>query len=210
MVFVGCRTGIDMLWDWGWTWKGLLMSSTENGIRMSGDYRGGSIIVMDSILLGMTTGISVSTPVGNTPSEKFTITLDNVEVFQVGTTVNHQTAGVQLEGGTRVIRSWVVGKVYDEKNPLGTYQSGPLSALHPTEGSLMTGGAYYTREKPQYENLVPDDFINAGTGGAQGDGVTDDTFALSIYIAVAALIRRPLYIPFGSYLVKSTLHVRLS
>lgn len=209
MVFVGCRTGIDMLWDWGWTWKGLLMSTTENGIRMSGDFRGGSIIVMDSFLLGMSKGISVSTPVGNTPSEKFTITLDNVEVFGVGKAVDHETDGAQLEGGSRVIRSWVVGKVYDEKNPSGTYQSGPLSALHPTEGSLMKGGAYYRRQKPQYENLVASDFINAGTL-AKGDGVTDDTFALSINLALAAVTRRPLYIPFGSYLVKSTLQVRLS
>ncbi|KAI8303634.1 exo-1,3-beta-D-glucanase [Colletotrichum sp. SAR11_59] len=206
MVFVGCRTGIDMLWDWGWTWKGLLMSTAENGIRMSGDFRGGSIIVMDSFLLGMSKGISVSTPVGNTPSEKFTITLDNVEVFGVGKAVDHETDGAQLEGGSRVIRSWVVGKVYDEKNPSGTYQSGPLSALHPTEGSLMKGGAYYRRQKPQYENLVASDFINAGTL-AKGDGVTDDTFALSINLALAAVTRRPLYIPFGSYLVKSTLQI---
>ncbi|KAI8248970.1 Glucan 1,3-beta-glucosidase [Colletotrichum sp. SAR 10_77] len=163
MVLVGCRTGIDMLWDWGWTWKGLLMSTTENGIRMSGDFRGVSIIVMDSFLLGMSKGISVSTPVGNTPSEKFTITLDNVEVFGVGKAVDHETDGAQLEGGSRVIRFWVVGKVYDEKNPSGTYQSGPLSALHPTEGSLMKGGAYYRRQKPQYENLVASDFINAST-----------------------------------------------
>ncbi|KAK2041676.1 hypothetical protein LZ31DRAFT_543871 [Colletotrichum somersetense] len=35
LVFSGCRTAIDMLWDWGWTWKSLIISTTEYGIKMT-------------------------------------------------------------------------------------------------------------------------------------------------------------------------------
>jgi hypothetical protein len=161
MVFSGTRIGIDMLWDWGWTWKSLIISATETGIKMSGDYRGGSILLLDSILSGMSKGIHVSTPVGPTQSEKFSITLDNVQLLSVGTAVHHESGSVTLAGGSRTIQSWVIGKVYDEKNPRGRYQTGPLPSLHPTTGSLFKGGAYFEREKPQYETYSADTFLNA-------------------------------------------------
>ncbi|KAH7303636.1 exo-1,3-beta-D-glucanase [Stachybotrys elegans] len=207
LVFTGCRTAIDMLWDWGWTWKNLLISSTEYGIKMSNEYRGGSLVLLDSILIGMSKGIYVKSPVGSTPSEKFSVTLDTVDFINVGTAVHHETAGVTLEGGTRFVDSWVLGKAYDEKNPRGTQHSGPLSAKHPTSGPLSLGGYYYVRNKPQMQNFAASDFANARSFDASGDGVSDDTFQLQLAITLSRAMGRPLYIPFGSYLITQTITI---
>jgi hypothetical protein len=224
LIFTGCRTAIDMLWDWGWTWKNLIIGSTEYGIKMHNEYKGGSILLLDSAIIGTPTGISIDSPVGGTPSEKFTVTLDNVQLLDVGTALTHKTAGVTLEGGSRTIRSWVMGKVYDEKDPRGRHQAGVPSAMHPTTGSLMSSSGYFSKGKPQYANYDALDFINArdylATGlstlflphhlranARAGDGVTDDYFQLQIAVFIAARLNRPLYVPFGSYIVSQTLKI---
>ncbi len=239
MFFSGCRTAIDLLWDWGWTWKGVVMSTTEYGIRMRGSYRGGSLLLLDSYMSGMPTGIYISTPNGSTPSEKFSITIDNLQITNVGTTVKHETAGATLAGGSTTIETWMLGKVYDQTTPTGRYQSGPLPSLHPKTPELLLGKGYFAREKPQYQDLdantifsaagliagmsLPSTFafnsarrsksstssyvlINPSTR-APGDGVTDDSFVLSLLAAITARINRPLYIPFGSYIVTETVKV---
>jgi hypothetical protein len=40
-----------------------------------------------------------------------------------------------------------------------------------------------------------------------GDGVTDDTFGLQLMIALAYTVKKPLYIPMGSYMVTDTIVV---
>jgi hypothetical protein len=42
----------------------------------------------------------------------------------------------------------------------------------------LDGGKYYSKSKPQYENLAAGDFISARGAGATGDGRTDDTAAV--------------------------------
>lgn len=152
---------IDMLWDWGWTWKSLLMSTSEYGIKMGGGEVGGSLVVLDSVLYNMPTGIYITTPNGGTSSAKTTITIDNLRVQNVGTTVQHTSAGAALEGGTTTIESWILGKIYDKNTSEGRYQAGTRSAAHPTVKELMGEKGYYEREKPQYEDLDANHFMNA-------------------------------------------------
>ncbi|ETS81736.1 hypothetical protein PFICI_06738 [Pestalotiopsis fici W106-1] len=212
MAFVGCRTAIDLLWDWGWTWKSLLISATEYAVKMSGDYRGGSIMFVDSTIINTPTGIYVTTPKGGTASEQFSITLDNIEYSSVGTMVNHETAGVSLAGGSGSIESWILGKVYDQNTPNGKYQSGgSLSALHPQTEELRGSTGFFEREKPQYADLDANTFMSAAITNSGrlnlGDGVTDDTFALAILFLLATRLGRPVYIPFGSYIVTQTVKI---
>jgi hypothetical protein len=207
MFFASCRTGIDLLWDWGWTWKGVAMSGiTEYGIKMKGQYRGGSLMLMDSYIGGALTGIYVATPQGKTLSEHFSITIDNLQLSNVATAVQHDYAGVTLLGGSKTIESWMVGQVYDQTTPTGRYQSGPLPSLHPKTPELTSGGVYFARLKPQYQDLDANTFFNAG-GLTAGDGVTDDSFVLSLLATLTARVNRPLYIPFGSYIVTETVKV---
>lgn len=206
MIFASCRTGIDLLWDWGWTWQGIAMSTTEYGIRMRGSYRGGSLLLLDSYMGGMPTGIYIATPKGSTPSEQFSITIDNLRIANVGTTVKHETASVTLAGGSTTIQSWMLGKVYDQTTPTGRYQSGPLPSLHPKTPELSAGNGYFVRVKPQYQDLDANTFFTAA-GLTAGDGVSDDSFVLSLLAALTTRVNRPLYIPFGSYIVTETVKV---
>jgi hypothetical protein len=40
-----------------------------------------------------------------------------------------------------------------------------------------------------------------------GDGITDDTYALNLIIQIANILKRPLYMPAGSYIVTDTINV---
>ncbi len=40
--------------------------------------------------------------------------------------------------------------------------------------SLTGANGYYSRSKPQYENLAASDIVSARSSGAKGDGTTDD------------------------------------
>lgn len=150
-----------MLWDWGWTWKSLIMSTTEYGIKMSGGEVGGSIVVLDSYFYNMPTGIYVNTPNGGSDSTKTSITIDNLQLLNVGTAVRHATTGVTLAGGSTTIASWILGRVYNQKSPNGKYEAGTTSAVHPAVEELMGANGYYERDKPQYEHLDANHFLSA-------------------------------------------------
>lgn len=202
--FSGCRTGINLLWDWGWTWKSLNFRNVDTAIRVNGTDTGGSLILLDSSISDSTTGIQVTTP--SKGSEQFKVTIDNLELINVKTAVTHKSAGITLAGGSRVIDSWTYGTVYDEAHPKGILSADRLSAVHPDDGLLMGVNGYYERSKPQYEHLDANTFFNAHLA-AKGDGVSDDTFGLALMISIATSLARPLYIPFGSYIVTSTVRI---
>lgn len=162
-VFFQCRTAIDMLWDWGWTWKSLYISGSEIGIKMSGDYIGGSILLLDSFMFSTQIGISISTPHGSTTQEQFSVALDNLYLELVDTLIDNKPSNINVPGGSRIIESWTLGKVYDASAPLGKFSGGePLSSIHPKTASLTDGaGAYLERSKPQYADIPAATFINA-------------------------------------------------
>jgi hypothetical protein len=153
-----------MLWDWGWTWKSLTIARADYGIKMTGDYMGGSIHVLDSIFQDTKVGIYVTTAKGGTADEQFSVNIDNVVISNVGTTVSDTTSGVTLAGGSQTIDSWTLGKVYDSTNPTGKFQSGgALSSTRPKTASLGGGphNGYFERSKPQYSDLTANSFLSA-------------------------------------------------
>ncbi|KAG4434978.1 hypothetical protein IFR05_009532 [Cadophora sp. M221] len=210
-VFFQCKIAIDMLWDWGWTWKSLYISGADIGIKMSGDYIGGSVLLLDSSMFSTNVGISISTPHGSTTTqEQFSVTLDNLYLEKVTTLIVDKLSSLNVPGGSKTITSWVLGKVYDENSPFGKWSGGgPLSSLHPKTESLTDGtGAYLERSKPQYADIPAATFINAKIT-LKGDGVSDDTFGLNLLLSVAAGANRPLFIPMGSYIVTDTIKIPL-
>jgi glucan 1,3-beta-glucosidase len=73
--------------------------------------------------------------------------------------------------------------------------------------SLTSGGKYYERSKPQYENVPASSFISARKFGAKGDGTADDTFALNQLFAHVANKDLIAFVDAGTYIVTGTVHI---
>lgn len=110
-----------------------------------------------------------------------------------------------LNGGTFTIQAWGQGNKYSPNGP-EKFQ-GSFNPVGRPQG-LLDGGKYYSKSKPQYENLGVGDFISARGAGATGDGYTDDTNAVQDAInravsqnkvcKIVLIIRE--YLPFPSVL----------
>ena len=83
--FYNVKTAIDLLWDWGWTWKSLNIVGSEVGIKVAGTDAGGSVIVLDSYMSGTGIGILVNAPTGNSNLVHFSISITNLIVENVPT-----------------------------------------------------------------------------------------------------------------------------
>lgn len=207
LSFENVGTAVDLLWDWGWTWMHLTIYKCKLGFNVAGDYRGGSMMLTESVIQDTDEGIHVSTPKGSAETEQFSLNLHVVYLIRVNKGINHEPSGTVYnpQDGIGVIYSWILGKVYDSSHLNGTFVKGSSDyAIHDTSNLKEEHGRLYTRAKPQYEDKGPDFFLNAHFS-AKGDGVTDDTFALQLAIAVASRTGRGLYIPFGSYMIRETL-----
>lgn len=166
LAFVNVGTAVDLLWDWGWTWKNMYIFNTDVGFNMEGDYRGGSMMILDSHFETVNSGISIKTQRGATDAEQFSMTLENIIMNGVKTMVTHDSSNTVLEGGSSTIESWILGRVYDDDHKEGSFVKGKVSSLAKREPSLVkTDGiatdGYYIRSKPQYEHKSADFFLSA-------------------------------------------------
>ncbi|OAR05731.1 hypothetical protein LLEC1_03459 [Akanthomyces lecanii] len=212
MVFLNVGTAVDLLWDWGWTWKNMYVFNTDIGFSMKGDFMGGSMMLLDSHFEVVNLGVHIKTQKGGTKEQQFSMMLENVMMSEVKTMAIHDASNTKLPGGSSVIQSWILGRVYNEDHAEGSFVTGKSSDLAKREPELvMSNGVatdgYYIRSKPQYEHKSTDEFVTvAGAAkGRIGDGVTDDTFALALAAATARASNKILYIPMGSYIVTSTI-----
>ncbi|EGX93627.1 LysM domain protein [Cordyceps militaris CM01] len=207
LAFFNVGTAVDLLWDWGWTWKNIYIFNSDVGFNMNGDFMGGSMMLLDSHFEFVNLGISIGTQTGSTDQQEFSMTLENIAMTDVKTMAVHKASNTFLTGGSSKISSWMIGKVYDKANADGSFVKGQYSKMANRDQSLvMTNGVasngYFIRRKPQYEDKPVDYFMTAHpTAKVIGDGATDDSFALSLVAAVAMSKKIALYIPMGSYIV---------
>jgi hypothetical protein len=96
------------------------------------------------------------------------------------------------------IQAWGQGNKYSPNGP-EKFQSS-FNAFARPEG-LLDGGKYYSKSKPQYENLSQGNFISARGAGATGNGNTDDTNAIQNAINQGAQQNKVVFFEYG----KSTL-----
>ncbi|EPE03538.1 glycoside hydrolase family 55 protein [Ophiostoma piceae UAMH 11346] len=219
-AFDGCTTAIQHTWDWGWTYSGLVVKNADVGINITaGGSSGqavGSMTVFDSAFINVEVAIASAFTTGSKPDTAGSLVLENIVAKNTAVIVQTPKGDV-LEGsasGTKTITAWGQGHKYIPNGPTrfqGEFAANkrPPALLGPGNIALKEGlaSAYYVRAKPQYADLNASDFASVRSGGAKGDGVTDDTAALQAVINFATAVGKVVYIDYGVYLVTTTLSI---
>lgn len=168
----------------------------------------GSVIILDSIIQDTDTAVLIPTP-SSKDSKQQSLVLDNLKLIKVATTVKTDNATI-LDGGTKTITSWGIGRKYANTAGTGTYIAGDITPKRIIDKSLLGGpnGGIFERSRPQYESTPVSGFTNVCSGGAKGDGSTDDTAAINTVLARCAG-KSIVYFPAGTYIVTDTIVVPL-
>ncbi|KAM0486375.1 hypothetical protein ACHAPX_001081 [Trichoderma viride] len=133
--------------------------------------------------------------------------LENISKDTTNTNMVTVNGAVKV-GGSTSLGTYVYGNTYGA-NP--TYQTNPTSQAVNRPAALAPGGKFPVVNAPQYASSTINDVINlkdsTKNGGhtLQGDGFTDDTAALQGAINTAASAGKIAYLPFGIYIVTSTI-----
>jgi glucan 1,3-beta-glucosidase len=209
LTFFNANTAIKQIWDWGWTYHGININNCNIGIDMSSSNNGfhsvGSVTLIDSTISNTTTGI-ITTQDSNTQPGKLStpsLILENVVFNNVGTAVQGPIP-VQGSSNTITVAAFGEGNSY---SPSG--KSTIQGTIDPNSRppSLLSEGLYYTRSKPQYEDLSSTSFISVRDYGATGDGQTDDTTALMNAISAAKAGNQVLLVDAGTYKVSQIIYI---
>ncbi|RDW56742.1 pectin lyase fold factor [Coleophoma cylindrospora] len=213
------NSSICLIWDWGWTWSGLYLAGSPVGITLinpqapSGQ-QAGSTYIMDTSFDGTATAIEAKFE-ESTILDTSIITLDNVGVYNVDTMVQYSN-GNSLALPVSDVDFVVIGnlEVFGAQN-YGQYtvlvQEPPPSLLG--TATSWYRDSYFTKSRPQYEDLTTDSIVSVKDHGAMGDGVTDDTASIISALALATTSNL-IYFPPGSYIISSTIvippHARIT
>ncbi|KAH8650653.1 glycoside hydrolase family 55 protein [Tricladium varicosporioides] len=210
IVFNNCVTAISQLWSWGWLYQGLQINNCQRGIDMSAggrsDQKVGSMVMIDSTITNTPVGIITAFDSTSAPNTAGSLILENVAINNVGVAIQ-QTGGATLLAGSTAqstIAAWGQGNQYTPSGPK-RFQGLLTPAARPA--SLLTGNSYYTRSKPQYNDLPTSSFLSVRSMGARGDGATDDTAALQNTINTATSAGQVVFIDSGTYRTTSTLFI---
>jgi glucan 1,3-beta-glucosidase len=206
MTFNNVVTAIDQLWDWGWTYLGISVNNCSTGLNMSAGGAAAqsvvSVTLIDSSFSNTKVGIATAYNATSKPDAAGGLVLDNVSFKNVPAAIQGPQGTVLTTDGT--VNGWSEGNIYAPYGPNRAQGSVRPFSRSPT---LSPGGYFYARSKPQYEHCPPSEFISVRTGGATGNGVTDDTAALNAIFAFAAAANKIVYIDAGTYKVSSTVFI---
>jgi len=201
-------TGISQIWNWGWLYSGLSISdcgtafSMSNGIQ-SNKLEVGSVVIIDSEITNCPTFVDMAWTQNSIPTGAGQLVLENIKLNNVPAAVKRSGQTI-LQGGSTTIQAWGQGNGYAPNGP--TKFQGPLSTAARPQG-LLSNGKYYSRSKPQYENIDPSNFISARNSRATGDGRTDDTAAVQNAVLQSASQNKVLFFEHGVYRVTQTIYV---
>lgn len=200
-------TAIEQAWDWGWTYIGLVVSNCTTGLNMAtGGPSGqtvGSVTILDSSFADTDVAIVTARTLSSLPPTGGSLILDNVSITNVREAILG-SAGVILSGGNKTIGGWGQGHSYDADGQ--KIISGHIIPLY-RPNPLTTDGRFKTWSKPQYNHLPASAFVSVRSAGAKGDGITDDTKALSSVLLSASRSGKIVFFDAGTYKVSFTLFV---
>ncbi|CAG9998333.1 unnamed protein product [Clonostachys byssicola] len=227
LVFVNCKTAVQVHWDWAWTMHDFVIESCGTGLVIVGGAGGpmstgqgvGSLILVDSIIANTGEAIVTSLVAENSTS----FLLQNVGFFNVQTAIkdSFKNNAVLLPGGNEVIvESWGFGKISNATTNADGNVVGRESFIHGGEipamarSEVLLGGQkdkmgrdIFTRRRPKYYDVPQQRIMDVMALGAKGDGKTDDTPVLNAILDGAANTSSIVYFPHGVYIIKDTLRV---
>ncbi|KAF2852893.1 glycoside hydrolase family 55 protein [Plenodomus tracheiphilus IPT5] len=200
--------GISQIWNWGWLYSGLSITDCGTAFSMINGYTAnklevGSVVIIDSEIANCGRFVDMAWKRDSVPIGAGQLVLENIKLTNVPIAVMGSGATV-LPGGTLTIKAWAQGNKYSPNGP-EKFQ-GSITPVARPQG-LLDNGKYYSKSKPQYENLSTGDFISVRSAGATGDGSTDDTRAVQDAITRSASQNKVLFFEHGVYKVTQTIYI---
>jgi glucan 1,3-beta-glucosidase len=212
MTFNDCKTAIFMNWNWAWTFKSLHINNCGVGLDMANGGASqqsvGSVMILDSKMINTPKGVITAFSSTSSPVSGGTLILDNVD-FTGSSVAVANAGGSTILGGGSVVASWAQGNTYTPQGSSGTFAKARVQGTQtaPNKPSiLLNRGAVFERSKPQYEGLSVSSFVSVKSGGAKGDGATDDTKAIQSVLNNAKK-GQVVYFDHGAYIVSDTIKV---
>lgn len=172
--FENSRTAIQAIWDWTFLWQNIHITGATTGIDLiNQDLKNDGAAQQTFAYLLLDSAISATTGIRTNPflaSDGYAqITLDNVDFSGSAAAVKQTTGETILAGGTKV-DSWIWGIVASKDSPTGRQVRGeaakPVRSKPP--GLLGSDGKYFSKQKPQYEDVPASSFKNALSSGCKG------------------------------------------
>ena len=175
-----------------------------------------SVTLLDSSFTNTTVAIKTNRQQGLTKAPNANslavenVLLTNVSVaVQLGTTkatiLNGSIPTAYLGLPSQGFAGFGSGNLYNPAGPV-VYTS-PFQTYARPPSLISASGNYYERSKPQYSNLSVSQFSSVKAGGAVGDGVTDDTYAVQTVINTAAAASNVVFFDAGTYKVNRTIFI---
>ncbi|KAF2710899.1 glycoside hydrolase family 55 protein [Pleomassaria siparia CBS 279.74] len=219
LTFNGCKTAINQLWDWGWTYKSVSINNCQVGFNISAGgpsaVNVGSLTLLDSSITNTPIGIITARTAGSEPVGAGSLYMENVKLDNVKSAVSLLDAagGIGLTGesilagsaGASVVDAWADGHRYLPKGP--TNDRGSIAPSVRPQTLVDADGKFFERSKPQYGDIPVDKFLSVRDTGAKGDGKTDDTVALNAAILQAKTEGKILYVDAGYYKISNTIYI---
>ena len=209
LTFNNAVTAISQIWDWGWTYKSISVNNCTTGLDMANGGPSaqtvGSVTFLDSSFTNTKVAFNIARSSTSSPKTGGSLSLENIALNNVPVAVQYgPSKTVYLAGttGKTVIAGWVTGNVYTPTGP-STKQTAITPPTRPS--SLVANGKYFERSKRQYNTLPVTSFSSARSGGAKGDGFTDDTTALQNVINAATAAGKVVFVDAGTYRVTKTI-----
>jgi glucan 1,3-beta-glucosidase len=134
------------------------------------------------------------------------VVLDNVRIDNVKSGVFEGSKEIYA-GGSKTIKSWIVGNAYTDANPSGVILYGETVGPRKHPSLLDSQGKFFEKDKPQYEKLASSDFINVLDYGVSNTGQSPqgNVEGINKALQVSASQGKVLVFPAGIYQVDDTI-----